>query len=89
VKFPAKRFWKTSFTSRSWTFGPIKRGHTLVVPKREIDYMFDMDDLSLGNLWAFAKKVAKPLREAIPCQRVGDDGGGPGSAARPHSPDPH
>jgi histidine triad (HIT) family protein len=50
---------------------PVKRGHTLVVPKRETDYVFDLDDISLGNLMAFAKKVAKPLRDAMKCTKVG------------------
>jgi histidine triad (HIT) family protein len=50
---------------------PIKTGHTLVIPKREINYIFDMDDIALGNLMAFAKKVARPLRDLVPCEKVG------------------
>lgn len=50
---------------------PIKRGHALVIPRREINYLFDMDDIALGNLMAFAKKVAIPLRAAVPCEKVG------------------
>jgi len=50
---------------------PIKPGHTLVVPKREIDYIFEMSDIELGNLMAFAKKVAKPIKAATNCVKVG------------------
>jgi histidine triad (HIT) family protein len=50
---------------------PVRRGHTLVIPKREIDYIFDLDDIALGNLMAFARKVAILLKEALPCLKVG------------------
>ena len=50
---------------------PIKRGHTLVVPKREVDYFFDLDDNDLADMVVFAKKVAKALRTAFPCRKVG------------------
>ncbi|MBK6281910.1 MAG: HIT family protein [Draconibacterium sp.] len=50
---------------------PVAKGHTLVIPKKEVDYIFDLeDDLYLG-LQAFAKKVAIGLKKAIPCQKVG------------------
>lgn len=50
---------------------PVAKGHTLVIPKKEVDYIFDLeDDLFLG-LQAFAKKVAIGLKKAIPCQKVG------------------
>jgi len=50
---------------------PVAKGHTLVIPKKEVDYLFDLeDDLYLG-LQAFAKKVAVGLKKAIPCQKVG------------------
>jgi histidine triad (HIT) family protein len=50
---------------------PVAKGHTLVIPKKEVDYIFDLeDDLYIG-LQAFAKKVAVGLKKAIPCQKVG------------------
>ena len=50
---------------------PLKIGHTLVVPKIEKDYIFDLDDATLSGLHLFAKSVALALRKAIPCQRIG------------------
>lgn len=50
---------------------PLVEGHCLVVPKKEIDYIFDMEDTDLAGLNVFAKKVAKAIKEAIPCIRVG------------------
>lgn len=50
---------------------PITWGHTLVVPKKEVDYIFDLDDQLLGDMAVFAKKVAKAIKEAIPCKKVG------------------
>lgn len=50
---------------------PVAKGHTLVVPKQEVDYLFDLDDDTLGGLMVFAKKVAKALKATIECQRVG------------------
>lgn len=50
---------------------PLQKGHTLVVPKKETDYIFDLPDDELAGLMIFAKKVAKAIGQAIPCQRVG------------------
>ncbi|MGQ3013604.1 MAG: HIT family protein [Flavobacteriales bacterium] len=50
---------------------PLVMGHTLVVPKKESDYIFDMDDAELGELMVFSKKVAKALRSVVPCERIG------------------
>jgi len=50
---------------------PIVQGHTLVIPKKEVDYIFDLDDETLGGLNVFAKKVAKGIESVIPCKRVG------------------
>lgn len=49
---------------------PMKKGHTLVVPKKEVDYIFDLDDDTLSNMILFAKKVAKAIQKAVPCNRV-------------------
>ncbi|MCH5229993.1 MAG: HIT family protein [Muribaculaceae bacterium] len=50
---------------------PIAWGHTLVVPKKEVDYIFDMENKDLGEMAVFAKKVAEAIKEAIPCKKVG------------------
>ena len=50
---------------------PLTKGHTLVIPKQETDYIFDIDDAAYKELWAFAKKVAKGIEFAVPCLRVG------------------
>ena len=50
---------------------PMTKGHTLVVPKQEIDYIFDLDDVLLGEMIVFAKRVAQAIEKAISCTRVG------------------
>lgn len=50
---------------------PVAKGHTLVIPKVEVDYLFDIDDSKLGRMIAFAKRVARAQEAAIPCKRVG------------------
>ncbi|TKG94623.1 HIT family protein [Puteibacter caeruleilacunae] len=50
---------------------PLAKGHTLVIPKKEVDYLFDLDDELYAGLQMFAKKVAVALKEAIPCVKVG------------------
>lgn len=50
---------------------PLQWGHTLVIPKQETDYIFDLDDETIAGLQLFAKKVAKAIRAAIPCRKVG------------------
>ena len=50
---------------------PMVKGHTLVIPKREVDYIFDLEDEELVGLNLFAKKVAVALKKAFPCQRIG------------------
>jgi len=50
---------------------PVAKGHTLVVPKKEIDYIFDLDDDLLAGLHVFAKKIAKAIEKAVPCKRIG------------------
>lgn len=50
---------------------PLKKGHVLVVPKKEVDYIFDLDDTTYSGLMLFAKDVAAALKKAIPCNRVG------------------
>ncbi|HLP06093.1 MAG TPA: HIT family protein [Paludibacter sp.] len=50
---------------------PMMEGHTLVVSKKEEDYLFDLDEDTLGKLMPFARKVADAIKKAIPCNRVG------------------
>jgi len=50
---------------------PIKKGHVLVIPKQEVDYIFDLEDDALAGLNVFAKKIAIALKKAIPCKRIG------------------
>jgi Diadenosine tetraphosphate (Ap4A) hydrolase and other HIT family hydrolases len=50
---------------------PVSKGHTLVIPKKETDYIFDIDDNELGRMMIFAKKIAIAIKKAIPCMRVG------------------
>jgi histidine triad (HIT) family protein len=50
---------------------PIRMGHVLVIPKKETDYLFDMEDSELGGIMIFAKKVAKAIKEVYPCRKVG------------------
>jgi histidine triad (HIT) family protein len=50
---------------------PLKAGHTLVVPKEETDYFFDLDDDLLAGMILFSKKVAAAIKSAIPCNRIG------------------
>lgn len=49
---------------------PLVAGHTLVVPKQETDYIFDLDDHTLADMMLFAKKVAKAMKEVIECRRI-------------------
>ena len=50
---------------------PLVPGHTLVIPKREVDYIFDLDDDLLSGLLVFAKPIAKAIEKAVPCKRIG------------------
>jgi histidine triad (HIT) family protein len=50
---------------------PLATGHTLVIPKKETDYIFDIEDDAYQRLWAFAKEVAAVLKVKVPCKRVG------------------
>jgi histidine triad (HIT) family protein len=66
--------WKVAEDDRYYAFldiNPLAEGHTLVIPKQEVDYIFDLDEETYAGLWQFAARVAKAVREAIPCKRVG------------------
>ena len=49
---------------------PLVKGHTLVIPRREVDYIFDMDDDEIAEFQVFAKKVALAIKKAFPCKKV-------------------
>ncbi len=49
---------------------PMVKGHTLVIPKHEVNYIFDLDEDEYQGLWAFARRVALAIKQAIPCERV-------------------
>ena len=49
---------------------PLSKGHTLVVPKQETDYIFNLEDDTIGPMMVFAKKVAKAIEKAVPCKRI-------------------
>ncbi len=50
---------------------PLVEGHTLVVPKQEVDYIFDLDATTLADMMVFAQKVAAAVKKTIPCKRIG------------------
>lgn len=51
---------------------PMVKGHTLVIPRREVDYIFDMEDDEIARFQVFAKKVAQAIKSAFPCVKVGE-----------------
>lgn len=51
---------------------PLQKGHTLVVPKREVDYIFDLSDQEIAAMQVFAKRIAIAIKKAIPCVKVGE-----------------
>ena len=51
---------------------PLVKGHTLVVPKQEVDYIFDLSDEDLAAMQVFAKKIARAIEKAFPCKKVGE-----------------
>jgi histidine triad (HIT) family protein len=50
---------------------PLQKGHALVIPKKEVDYLFDLDDEELAGLMLFAKNLARAIEKSVPCKRVG------------------
>ena len=51
---------------------PLVKGHTLVIPKKEVDYIYDLDDAELAAMHVFAKHVASAIKKVIPCKKVGE-----------------
>jgi histidine triad (HIT) family protein len=65
--------YKIAEDSRYFAFldiNPLKEGHTLVIPRQETDYFFDLDDDQLAGMMVFSKKVAKAIKSVIPCNRI-------------------
>jgi len=50
---------------------PLQEGHTLVIPKKEVNYIFDVEEELHAGLWNFARKVGKAIEKVVPCQRIG------------------
>tara|TARA_B110000305_G_C19461191_1_gene654487 strand:- start:2836 stop:3228 length:393 start_codon:yes stop_codon:yes gene_type:complete len=50
---------------------PVAKGHVLVIPKKETDYIFDIEDQSYARMWQFAKKISKALKLSVSCERIG------------------
>jgi histidine triad (HIT) family protein len=50
---------------------PLRRGHVLVIPKTEVDYIFDLEDDTLGNIFIFSKEVSAKIKKVFPCKKVG------------------
>ncbi|RLD46410.1 MAG: HIT family protein [Bacteroidetes bacterium] len=50
---------------------PLAKGHTLVIPKKEVDYILDLDDDTTAELWKFAKKIGKAVESIVPCKKIG------------------
>jgi len=50
---------------------PLAKGHTLIIPKKEVDYIFDVDDVLLTDMILFSKRVAKAIDKSVPCLRIG------------------
>jgi len=66
--------WKVAENECCYAFldiNPLAEGHTLVIPKKEVDYLFDLDPDTYRSLWDFAAKVARAQKAAIPCKRIG------------------
>lgn len=66
--------YKVAESERYYAFldiAPLAEGHTLVIPKQEVDYLFDLDADTYRGLWEFAAKVARAQKAALPCKRIG------------------
>lgn len=66
--------WKVAEDEKHYAFldiNPVNRGHVLVIPRKETDYIFDMEEDEYKDLMAFARKVAHAVKAAIPCTKVG------------------
>ncbi len=69
-EIPCYKIVENEFFFAFLDISPLKKGHTLVIPKREVDYLFDMDNKQYLELMIFTKKVAEGIKKAIPCNRI-------------------
>ncbi|GHT48839.1 HIT family protein [Bacteroidia bacterium] len=67
---PAHKIVEDKFFYAFLDINPVAKGHVLVVPKKEVDYIFDMDDKLLADMFVFAKKVAKAMKKVITCKKI-------------------
>ncbi len=70
-ELPAYKIDETETCLAFLDINPLATGHVLVIPKREVDYIFDLEDRELAELMAFSKRVSKALAKAVPCKRIG------------------
>lgn len=70
-EIPAHKVAETDEFLAFLDINPLAEGHTLAIPKKEIDYIFDIEDEHLAGLMAFAKRVAKAIEAVVPCERIG------------------
>ena len=70
-EIPAHKIAETENYLAFLDINPLAKGHTLAIPKKEIDYIFNMEDDQLAGLMAFAKQVAKAIESVVPCERIG------------------
>ncbi|MFC5285171.1 HIT family protein [Pedobacter alpinus] len=70
-EIPAHKVAETEDFLAFLDISPLREGHVLVIPKQEVDYIFDIEDETYAGLMIFAKVVAKAIKKAIPCKRVG------------------
>lgn len=68
---PCHKIYEDEFHLAFLDIQPLVMGHVLCIPKKEVDYMFDLSDDELARLWKFTKPVAGAIRKAVPCKRVG------------------
>lgn len=68
---PSYKIWEDDRYYAFLDINPLAEGHTLLVPKREVDDMFDLEDDELMGLHLASKRIAKALRQAVPCRRIG------------------
>jgi len=70
-EIPAYKLAETADFLAFLDISPVEKGHALVIPKKEVDYIFDLEDEELAQLHLFAKKVALAMEKVVPCKRIG------------------
>ncbi len=70
-EIPCHKVAETAHCLAFLDINPLAMGHTLVIPKQEVDYLFDVEDELYQELWAFSKKVAYAIEQVVDCERIG------------------